>query len=160
MKHSFEGNNDKAAETTTNVRAPPLRRADLIVESVAAPTDGTAGQPLRVTYTVTNTASTATRQNSWQDAIYLSLDQTLNTQTDTLLGRRTRIGALAGGASESRTYDLALPNNALGNYYIIVATDSSDSVLEVDDTNNVGVAWQCNRRSSESARLTRGHRFA
>ncbi len=48
-----------------------------------------------------------------------------------IAGRRTRIGTLAGGASESRTYDFSLPNDVLGSYYIIVVTDSSDSVLEV-----------------------------
>ncbi len=103
-EHSFEGNNDTSAEFATRVIARP--KPDLFVESITVPSNATAGQPLPISFTVSNPTGTATRQNVWQDSIYLSTDNQLSPQTDLLLGARGRAGVLQGGESENSQLQL------------------------------------------------------
>jgi subtilase family serine protease len=115
-------------------------RPELQVSSIVSVPFATAGQPLLVSYTVSNTSVTATRQSSWQDSIYLSSDKNLDVQSDLLLGHRSRTGILAGEQSESHAYSFVLSPTLSGSYYIIVSTDSNNSVPENDDTNNVSAS--------------------
>ncbi len=137
-EHSFEGNNDTASDPPTKISLRP--RPDLAVDTITVPSTATAGQPLRVSYKVVNNALTDTRQNVWQDSIYLSTDRVLNVGTDLLLANRSRTGVLRGEQSETRTYDLVLPNTLTGNYFVIVAADSGNQVPEFNNDNNIAAS--------------------
>ncbi len=133
-EHGFEGNNDKSTDLPMQIFLRP--RPELEVSSIVPVPFATAGQPIQISYTVSNTSVTATRQSSWRDSIYLSTDRNLDTQTDLLLGHRSRSGVLAGEQSESRSYSFNLPATLTGSHFIIVSTDSENAVPENDDTNN------------------------
>ncbi len=134
-EHDFEGNNDLAIEHPLKIFRRPI--PDLEVTEISPVAAGIAGQPFTVTYEVTNASVITTPQSSWQDAIYLSLDPTLSPQTDILLGTPTRTGILIGGAIESRSYTFNLPDTLEGNFYILVAADSLNAVVELDEANNL-----------------------
>ena len=134
-EHDFEGNNDRATEFPMRIVLRP--RPDLAVESIFPVSTASAGQPLIVSYKVTNTSVTATRESSWQDSIYLSTDKKLDLQTDLLLGRKSRNGILRGEQSENLSYSFVLDDRLQGDFYVIVSVDSANNVLEYDDVNNI-----------------------
>ena len=58
---------------------------DLAVTQLISPTNGFEGQPISLTWTVTN-AGTVTAYGPWVDAAYLSLDQLLDPGADDISG--------------------------------------------------------------------------
>ena len=113
------------------IQLPP--EPDLQVASVNAPTSGQAGQPIDVSWTVSNNGFGATAVSSWTDAVYLSADTTLETSgsgADTLLGTFTHTGNLAPVQSYTDTESVRLPYGISGPYYVFVLTDSGNNVFE------------------------------
>jgi WD40 repeat protein/subtilase family serine protease len=115
--------------------APP---ADLVVESVSVPGVGSPGTPMPIQWVVRNVGSNAA-VGQWYDSVYLSADDRWDIN-DTLIGRFERSGRLEPGASYTGQLNEPLPGVVPGNYYIIVRTDARNTIREVDDSNNVGVA--------------------
>ena len=130
-----EADNDLASSIPLSIF---LRdRPNLVATSIAPRGNAYAGQPITVAYTVENTSPTDTRQNTWVNAVYLSTDRTLQTNSDVLIGQSRRDGILGGGKSESLISTFVLPDTLQGSYYIIVATDFGNNVRENDETDNV-----------------------
>ena len=142
-EHTFEGNNNRATEIPMRIVLRP--RPDLEVESIVPVSTASAGQPLVISYRVTNTSVTATRESFWQDSIYLSTDRNLDLQTDLLLGRRGRNGILQGEQSENLSYSFVLDDRLQGDYFVIVSVDSTNNILEYDDVNNILAATNATR---------------
>jgi WD40 repeat protein/subtilase family serine protease len=115
--------------------APP---ADLVVESMSVPGVGSPGTPMPIQWVVRNIGSNAA-VGEWYDSVYLSTDDRWDIN-DTLIGRFERSGRLEPGASYTGQLNEPLPGVVPGNYYIIVRTDARNTIREVDDSNNVGVA--------------------
>jgi uncharacterized repeat protein (TIGR01451 family) len=112
--------------------------ADLVVESVSVPASGSPGTPMLIQWVVRNAGSNAA-VGQWYDSVYLSVDNRWDIN-DTLIGRFERSGRLEPGASYTGQLNEPLPGVVPGNYYIIVRTDARNTIREVDDSNNVGVA--------------------
>jgi subtilase family serine protease len=102
-----------------------------------------SGETLTVTWTLTNHGTRATRQNSWFDGIYLSIDDSLDgsdlplvdngTQSETQLrARLTQLGShpdgtlrfLQPGESVTNSATFTLPSSISGNYRLIVKADT------------------------------------
>ena len=66
--------------------------ADLVVSSVNAPAAGSSGQPLNLSWTVTNQGQGTTDVSSWRDQVVLSSDTVLGNADDVSLGSFTRTG--------------------------------------------------------------------
>jgi subtilase family serine protease len=115
--------------------APP---ADLVVESMSVPGVGSPGTPMPIQWVVRNIGSNAA-VGEWYDSVYLSTDDRWDIN-DTLIGRFERSGRLEPGASYTGQLNEPLPGVVPGDYYIIVRTDARNTIREVDDSNNVGVA--------------------
>ncbi len=113
-----------AASAGVLIQPPPP--ADLVVQSVTAPTSAQAGATVALSYTVTNTSSNAASGN-WTDAIYLSQGTTWSTSA-VLLGKVTENGPLAAGASYTGTLQTTLPPLAEGSWHVIVRPDIYDNV--------------------------------
>jgi subtilase family serine protease len=130
-------NNNVGVDTQSMVItvAPP---ADLVVESVSVPASGSPGTPMLIQWVVRNAGSNAA-VGQWYDSVYLSADNRWDIN-DTLIGRFERSGRLEPGASYTGQLNEPLPGVVPGNYYIIVRTDARNTIREVDDSNNVGVA--------------------
>ncbi|HEX7097138.1 MAG TPA: CARDB domain-containing protein, partial [Acidimicrobiales bacterium] len=124
-----EDNNASPSPDPLLVELPPP--SDLQVSGIQVPATGTSGQPVSVTFTVTNAAGVAL-SGSWSDAVYLSKDGTWDLG-DRLLGRvahSTGGVPLEVGASYEGTLAAPLPPAKAGQYRIIVRPDIFNEVYE------------------------------
>ena len=134
VNEESEINNVTSKPITLNVPLLP----DLGVSNVQAPAEGFSGQPIAVSWTVTNSGGLATPLNeaTWRDAIYLSTDAAFSGD-DRYIGFRERTGALAVNGSYSvANFSVDLPNDVFGNYYVFVKADHYDQVYEFTSENN------------------------
>jgi VCBS repeat-containing protein len=135
LEYQAEGNNSALAAVEVFLSPVP----DLIVDSVTAPESAYAGQEITVSWSVRNAGEGAAGVSSWYDAVYLSLDDSLDVKTDYFLGYQSHSGSLGPGETYSGSKSVKLPGNALGDYYVFVVTDSSDKVYEhIFEGNNAG----------------------
>ncbi|WP_422665759.1 CARDB domain-containing protein (plasmid) [Anabaena sp. PCC 7938] len=120
-----EGNNITAAPLTVTLQPP----ADLQVTSIIIPERATTGQSFNLSYTVENkgVGNTPTRQNRWNDLIYLSRDEFLDLQSDRYLGYVEHNGGLTANGNYTVNKTLQLPTDFVGSYYVFVITDAPQS---------------------------------
>ncbi len=129
-----ETNNSAFRAITLNV--PPL--PDLRLSNVQAPDEGFGGQPVPVSWTVTNHGDSESRTpaNIWRDGIYLSRDQVFD-PGDRRIGERPRTGTLAAGASYTvSNFAVSIPPDVIGDYYVFVQADYANEVYEFNNENN------------------------
>lgn len=150
FEHVFETNNEQVRR---NVNGDPaattifLTPPDLEVDQLQAPASAEAGHPITFDYQVTNYGLAATPNNSWRDAFYLSLNETIEPGTDVFLGSRSHSGSLQLDESYDATVTVALPEGLVGNYFLLVQTDSDAVVFEgqpgsAGESNNVAATSQ------------------
>ncbi|MGE3817844.1 MAG: putative Ig domain-containing protein, partial [Isosphaeraceae bacterium] len=121
--YEVSGNNLGSAPLPVTYREP-----DLTVTSLTVPGPGPrSGETIPVTWTVANVGGRDTRESSWVDRIYLSVDASLD-PGDVLLGEASRSSPLAKGLSYTRTLDLRLPDGIEGDFHVLVFTDSNLAV--------------------------------
>jgi parallel beta-helix repeat protein len=112
---------------SNNYRIIPVRielrqPTDLIIQSFTAPTAGTSGQPITISWTVKNAGAGSTLAALWTDLIVLSTDTIIDGGDINLLNYQKSGGLLSGG-SYSQSKQAFLPANTVGNYYLIIKTD-------------------------------------
>ena len=124
------------------VSAPPP--SDLVVTSVSAPNTGYAGEPINVSWVVSNQGLNGTSSGDWLDGVYLSTNGVFDTNQDLLLGSFLETGGtLDIGASYTREVSVTLPASLLpagassATNYLFVYADILNSVYEITKTNNV-----------------------
>lgn len=127
------GNNNNRSQFRP-LRVRRTLRPDLTVPSVVAPNQAFFDQGIQVQWTVTNNGPGAT-SGEWSDQIYLSTDQTISND-DQSLGSRQNVSYLNAGESYIVSADVNIPRGVFGNLFIIVRTDGGNSVGEDNDTNN------------------------
>ncbi|MFM6520866.1 MAG: hypothetical protein ACKPIC_31570, partial [Microcystis panniformis] len=146
----FEGN----SEANNTVSAPNffdvvrIPYADLVVSSLTTPTTGSSGQPLSISWTVTNQSQAnqgngiaTTNTNSWVDRVELTTDpEGKNVIAD--LGYFDHTGALGLDTSYTRSANVTIPNGITGTYYLVVTTTKFGEPFEFIYKNN-------NRRISQ-----------
>ncbi len=93
----FEANtaNDTSTSASFPVHLSPY--PDLQVATVTVPVQATAGQPVTISWTVTNAGTGATDVPAWNNTVYLSTSPTLNPSTAVNLGSVQNPSYLAGG---------------------------------------------------------------
>ncbi len=133
----------ECADEGNNAGDPPmvisigLTLVDLQVVSLTASSNGYAGQETTVDWTVVNTGSSATPNNTWRDSVYLSLDPYLDPSTDPFLGYAVHTNPLGPGVTYSAGATLPIPaSTPPGDYYTLVWTDSAVNVYEHNAENN------------------------
>src|SRR4029079_1963049 len=129
-----EGNNSSALPLT--IASSDI---DLRVASVNIPFGAFSGQPLSVSWTVTNAGTSGTLVSQWTDYVVLSRDQILDS-TDRILGWRAHNALMMGGASYTETLAVDVPPGLTGPYYVFVQADYRNQVAESDEANNNGLA--------------------
>ena len=112
--------------------SPPPK---LAVSAVQAPAQDFSGQPMTVSWTVTNTGTGPTAATSWTDAVYMSASATLDSSA-TLLGTFLHQGALAVGADYTSDETVTLPVGISGQFYFLVQTDLNGQVFQNGATGN------------------------
>ena len=97
-----------------------------------------SGQPVTISWTVTNEGQAPTNVAGWSDRAVLSLDTTYGNSDDIPLGASNGIfghsGVLGVGQSYTATETVTLPDGTSGEYFVIVQTDANDQV----DENTIG----------------------
>ena len=138
-----EANNYIDHSITISLQPSP----DMLMTSVTV-LDSIAGQSVDVSWTVTNDG-TGRLAGSWQDAVFLSLDDQYSSSTDTFLDSFGTGGILEVGNSYMKTESISIPDFIEGPYFIIVVTDSGKQIPEYEsgaETNNtssnaLNVTW-------------------
>ncbi len=110
---------------------------DLTVTSVTAPANSESGSNLIVSFSVKNSGAGNTAGAQWYDAVYASTDQTWSND-DILLSTKTNVSQLEPDSSYTQSVSVSLPIDFTGNYYFLVKTDNTNSVVELSDNNNLG----------------------
>jgi len=129
------------AELDNNVRHYPVRinltpPPDLTISTFNAPSNGTAGQPIDISWTVDNNGTGKTRA-SWVDRVYLSTDFTLD-NGDIPLDFVAHSDTLFAGQSYTDSMEVYLPVSASGNYILLMVTDDGNTIYEhMAEGNNV-----------------------
>jgi parallel beta-helix repeat protein len=133
LSESNEQNNRIETSLQINFQKPP---SDLIVDAIATSGPAGRGTALPLTFRIRNDGTATTSENLWSDQVYLSQDVVLD-GSDRLLGTLTRQGVLDSGASYTVAPSLVIPTNMpIGDYFVIVAADSSNQVDEPTAENN------------------------
>ncbi len=135
---------------TVNLTPPP----DLEVSAFSLPATVLAGHNFTFSYTVTNGGAGATPNSTWNDALYLSPTANYNPNTAVSLGVQTHQGSLIAGGNYTNTVTMTFPTGMAGSYYLVVDTDCTDVVFELDKTNNLAVSPAAIRSSLSPANLT------
>jgi len=113
--------------------------ADLQVSNVSTQASATAGQPITVTWQVSNQGPSNASGN-WQDSVYLSPTATI-TSSSILLGAAQHGGGLNANASPyNGTLTAPVPALAPGSYYVLVQVDSLYQVSDPNRANNTVAA--------------------
>jgi hypothetical protein len=128
-----KANNTLLATNTLTVTLRPV--PDLSVVSVTSPADGYSGQPMDLSWTVTNRGP-ATAEGTWYDSVYLSQDPQFEPDLDTYIGYAERPTTLTNGQSYTQTARLEIPAEVSGLFYVFVRCDSTDRLNERGATNN------------------------
>ncbi|MCA9198980.1 MAG: hypothetical protein KDA87_15640, partial [Planctomycetales bacterium] len=129
-------NNAKEAEFPLEVKIQP--RPDLQVESIVAPDRIIPGGLVSVGFTVAN-RGTAEANGTWQDRVYLSLDNVFS--RDDLLLASLRNGSaidVNGDPYQSFTDAVQIPERYRNNVFILVVPDFDNQIDEwPNESNNV-----------------------
>ncbi|MDB9444753.1 CARDB domain-containing protein [Anabaena sp. CS-542/02] len=138
----FENNNLKSSDASSSgggtgievLPITPIPTPDLTVQSVDAPTQGIAGQPLNLTWTMVNNG--ADTDANWYDKVYISRDQVFDGNSDIYLGYRYHTGGLNQDSSYTATESFNIPRGLAGRYYALIVTDSNNNVYERNGESN------------------------
>ncbi len=127
--YEYALNNMFQASLPVIYREPDLRVTDLVVPDTVA-----AGSVVDVTFTVTNVGTRETREASWTDRIYLSLDASLDNYDlevasqsafDAIRAKYGRIdGKLKPGESYTATVHVTIPYDVKGDIHLLAYADS------------------------------------
>ncbi|MEO1803569.1 MAG: CARDB domain-containing protein [Bacteroidota bacterium] len=118
---------------TFTISLPPS--PDLVPTTFVAPSNGTAGQPIEVVFTVNNQGLGITDAGSWTDQVFLSTDFEIDNQ-DVLLSSQVRNSDLDTATSYTDTLQIFLPSNRSGNFILLFKTDANDVQYEYLGENN------------------------
>ncbi|WP_172970091.1 CARDB domain-containing protein, partial [Microcystis aeruginosa] len=130
-----EGDNwGSGGPTDVNLTPPP----DLQVTAVNAPNGAFSGQPMNLSWTVTNAGTGRTLETAWYDRVLMSEDATLDAG-DRFLGDFYHSGALNAGENYTGSATVNLPIGVAGSFFFFVQSDIYNQVYEhVFENNNSG----------------------
>ncbi|MGX9354808.1 putative Ig domain-containing protein [Roseobacteraceae bacterium S113] len=133
-----DSNNARASDVPLVIELPPP--TDLEVTSITLPSDAAAGDPITISWTVTNQSDSVVAEGQWSDTAFLSQDGTWDL-SDPILGRATTSGPLAPGESRTLSIQTTMPAATPGGYRVIVRTDIFNQIHEdVGEANNTAAS--------------------
>jgi len=143
VKNDYSGTPDELnVANNTKMYGPITVTNDLDLAITSATPSSTTipvGTNASLTYTLENLGnSSLSLYQSIYTKIYLSTDNVIDPQTDTLIRTDTTSG-LAAGASVTQISSLNLTYTPAGTYYIGVITDPDNTYTETNETNNTQV---------------------
>jgi hypothetical protein len=135
---------EHGADDQNNIKSIPIDinpepRPDLKITEFNIARQPVAGQPLGLSWRVENRGNAETEATSWRDNIFLSKDTLVNRKNDIHLGQSVHKGRLGTGDSYNSSLNVGIPGNAVGDYYVLLATDFGEGavVREINSSNNI-----------------------
>lgn len=133
----------ESGNPSNNIKYEPVsvRRplpCDLTVEEVIAPVRIVAGEEISISYLIRN-SGTYPASGILKDAIYVSADAVWDVN-DLLVGTTSGHFSAEPGAGVTRTATGTFTNVPAGDYYVIIRTNLTNSIIESSMTNNYGTA--------------------
>lgn len=132
LYESDENNNKRSFPVYVNGYAKSA--SDLTVSEVTTPSSIKAGAYFKMSYSIDNIGE-YTAKGSCKDIIYLSKDNVWD-YDDILVGTVSGDINIGPGNSYTREVTGRIVNIPEGNYYVIVKTNSTRSIAEIDVQNN------------------------
>ena len=130
--------NNNSLASAIDLRVP---YADLTVVNVIAPQNALSGENILITWEVNNNGNAKTDLALWNDRVVLSRDDSLSSDDIILSGSITHAGQIAAGQGYLGKAILTLPRDLIGEFYVIVDTNTNRSVSENGYTaNNAGAS--------------------
>ncbi|GFE68311.1 CARDB domain-containing protein [Chroococcus sp. FPU101] len=123
--------NNNIVYQTLQITAPP--QPDLLFDGLSIPNTVTQNSNLSVSYNIRNQGNADASATTTK--FYLSTDTTLD-NSDVALGI-DNLAALVSGATSNKNLTLGLNNITPGTYYLLAQADSSDSLSESNENNNI-----------------------
>jgi subtilase family serine protease len=137
FEDQFEGDNVIVSNLIHIDLTPP---PDLRVDAVEAQNLAFSGQPMTVSWTVSNHGDGRTVETGWYDRVVMSEDDVLGNADDRNMGDFWHVGALDPDESYSVTKNVTLPIGVVGDFYFFVITDRANHVYEHgSEFNNTGM---------------------
>ena len=112
--------------------------ADLVVDQIAAAQLMRPGDPVAVAWTVRNAGPAPSGTSFWYDTVFLADVADLSQASEVFtLGSVHRSAALGAGSAYDAAGNFNLPQGLTpGAWWVVVVTDASAQVFELDDDNN------------------------
>ena len=110
------------------------RPSDLVVKDLNVPARITAGEAVTLSYAVANQGEYMAK-GTLRDVLYMSTDSQWD-EDDPMVGVVTGEVSIAPGTEISRSVTGRVTNMPEGNYYLIVRTNSTHNIAEVNYDNN------------------------
>ena len=127
---------NKIAEAPNLFDVTPTPYAELVVSAVTVPATASSGQPVQISWTVTNQGIGTTNTSAWSDNVYLASDPAgSNVVAD--LGAFDHEGALGVNVSYTQIVDATLPNGLNGTFYVVVQTSGPYQFIYTDNNSAV-----------------------
>ena len=115
----------------------PAIRPDLIVSSVSAPATAVMGQAIQLVYTLSNAGGTNVF-GPWFNEVRVATNSAgAGAQ---FIGNQNFVSEIPAGGSTVVTQSVILPAGVFGTRYLGVVVDSSNVILESNETNNTRFA--------------------
>ena len=127
IDESNEANNTRVSDQPMRLLRSPM--PNLRVTAVGVSASPMSGQPVTVTWAVTNAGTWSTGAGLWQDAVYVSATTNVD-GTAFLLGRTQRPRPLGTNDAYAGSLATTLPQGLSGTRYFIVQTDADNRVNE------------------------------
>ena len=123
--YEYEGEDNNVLVDDQVLQVVLTPHPDLVVTDITVPVEAPSGQPVEISWTVTNNGE-GEATGTWRDRIYLSSDDQWGSN-DTYLAVYTYSGNLAANTNYQRTEEIDIPNCVEGDFYIIAVTDYNNN---------------------------------
>jgi PKD repeat protein len=128
--------NAESNNTTSKAITMSWKYADLNVSSFTAPSSANSGEEISASWQVQNIGGGFTYEDFWSDYVYLSTDNVYDAN-DSKLKTSYRHGILESADTYSQSsISIDIPNGISGSYYLIFATDATQTVDNETATSN------------------------
>lgn len=118
------------------VEVAPSLTGDLAVIDVQSNASVVQGETMQVVWTIQNQSATALRASTLSNRIFLSKDPIWDAN-DLLIGSAENAVFLPAGATETHSLMATTSNIEVGNYFVIVKTDATQLISEMNEENNL-----------------------
>jgi RHS repeat-associated protein len=136
FEYGHEDDNVGASGVVPVHLTPP---PDLQVTNVNAPFTAYSGQPMNISWTVSNEGPGRTLETAWYDQIYMSSEDETLDAGDRVLDTVYHQGPLNPGDNYTGSHTVNLPIGVSGEFFFFVRTDLYNHVYEhTYENNNVG----------------------